>query len=230
MKTERVVIADSSIVGQLTVPTSAKRLIVVCHGYHSSKESPTLVAIARRLHTLGYATFAFDFSPTEDGIGIAQQTQDLEAIVEHFAGFKDIILLALSFSAISASIASTHTSRVSGLVTVGGFFGRAALGREYRRTYLLFRATTLVHPTSRALARYLKKELRPERITSPVLVIHSKVDKSVYISQSRWFYAKLTAPKQFVELETASHGLADDKDRKLVVDAIHAWLNDPTKR
>jgi esterase/lipase len=76
-----------------------------------------------------------------------------------------------------------------------------------------FRAAALAISKYRKIFKYFKQELQPELIKVPVLVIHSKADKFVFIEQSRIFYGKLMTFRQFIELQNANHGITAPADR-----------------
>jgi pimeloyl-ACP methyl ester carboxylesterase len=224
MEVTRIRIAEDRIAGELRVPKQTKRLIIVCHGYQSSQDNPAVTTKTPLLNELGYATFTFDFSPGKGGIDVAGQVRDILAIIDHFSMYDEIILLGISFAALSTSIAALHSPKVKGVVTLGGFFGKGALRRDYRRKFYLFRALAFISPSSHRIYRYLKNEFQPERISMPVLVIYSTQDAVVYPSQSRAFYDRLQAPKQVLVLESGNHTANSEHDSYAVVDAIHAWI------
>jgi alpha-beta hydrolase superfamily lysophospholipase len=220
----KIRLLGGTLTGELRQPKPSKRLLVICHGYQDSRRNPTIVAIANQLNQLGHATLTFTFSPSKGGTGVEQQVRDILCITEHFHTFKEVILIAISFGALSASIATVKSPSITGLITLNGFFGTNQLENTYRRKLMVFKALAFVHPTYRATARYIKTELQPGRITKPVLVIHAKADQTVFYVQSQEFYANLYGAKQFISLESANHGITNPADRKLTVRAIDAWL------
>ena len=205
-----------------------ERLIILCHGFQSSSENTTIVYMAAALNELGYDTFTFNLSPNTGGFDIEQQVHDIEQITDHFSEYKQLILLGCSFAALTTAIATVRLASVSKLITVNGFFGRGALGGEYRRAYLKFRIAAVALPTYRRIYRYYKRQLQPEKITVPVLTLHTRLDQQVFISQSMWFYGKLGDPKKFVEIAATNHGITDDTDRDEVVTLIDTWLGEGT--
>lgn len=225
MQVRKVRLAKGQITGELSEPKPGKLLFVLCHGYQDSRQNTTIVAIADMLNQKGYATLTFNFSPNTGGVDIEQQVGDILHIVNRYKDLYDgIILLAGSFAALAASIAAAKSSKIKGLVTMSGFFGTGELRGRHRRIYLEFRALALVHPKYRKIYRYFKRELRPELIKVPVLVIHSQADAFVSIAQPQRFYAQLTVPKQFVTLKHANHGISSDDDRREAVEAIQDWI------
>lgn len=203
---------------------SRRRLIIVCHGYQGSSEDPSLATITSELHKSGHDTFTFDFSTNAGGFDIEHQVNDVAQVAKYFSSYKEIVLLAKSFGALTAAIAAIQMPQITGLITISGFFGEGYLGQEHRKNYIKFRIAALVVPKYRKILKYFKHELQPERITVPVLVIHSKADKYVFIEQSRHFYDSLKVPKRFIELQAATHGITAFADRKKVASAINGWL------
>lgn len=224
MQSETITLANNKLTGEWHHAGSRGQLIVICHGYQGSSEDPTIIAIANGLNKKGHDTFTFNFSENIGGFDVEHQVDDIAQAVSHFKEYEEIVLLAGSFAALTAAIATIKLPRVTRLITLNGFFGKGALGQEHRKTYRKFRLAALIVPKYRRIWRYIKCEFRPTYIKVPVLVIHSKADKYVFIKQSQGFYKKFTAPKQFVELESANHGIKSPADRQEVVLAIHRWL------
>jgi alpha-beta hydrolase superfamily lysophospholipase len=224
MKSETIVIGQRRIAAEWHHGRSRKKLVITCHGYQSSGANSTLAAITSGLNKAGRDTVTFDFSTNLGGFDIEHQAQDVAQVIKHFDEYDEIVLLAASFGALTAAIATVQNPKVTGLVTLNGFFGRSQLGQEYRKTYLKFRAAALVVPKYRKILKYFKRELRPGLIKAPTLVVHSKVDTDVLIVQSQNFYRMLTGPKQFMELESANHGITAIRDRGKIIGMINKWL------
>jgi alpha-beta hydrolase superfamily lysophospholipase len=224
MQFETVNLANNKLTGEWHHANSRKQLIVICHGFQSSSNNPALVGITNGLNKLGYDTLTFDFTENMAGFDIEHQVNDIVQIAKYFGNYDALILVAHSFAALTAAIATPQVPKIKGLITLNGFFGQSALGQEHRKNYLKFRVAALVIPKYRKILKYFKQELQPKYIKVPVLIIHSVVDKYVFIKQSQDFYKQLTVPKHFVELEYAKHGLTESLDRKKVVTEIHKWL------
>ncbi|MDB5176201.1 MAG: OsmC family protein [Candidatus Saccharibacteria bacterium] len=224
MQFETVNLANNNLTGKWSHASSRKQLIIVCHGYQGSSKDPTIIAITHGLNKKGHDTFTFNFSENTGGFDIKHQVGDVAQIVNHFKDYNELILLAGSFAALTVAIATIQLSRINRLITLNGFFGQGDVGQEHRKTYIKFRVAALIIPKYRKILLYYKSRLQPERIAVPVLVIHSKVDKYVFIKQSQDFYRQVTSPKHFVELDNANHGLTSQKDRKMVVSEIDKWL------
>jgi alpha-beta hydrolase superfamily lysophospholipase len=225
MQSNNIVIGMSELRGELHSTPGAKQLIVICHGYRSSSTNETLVAITKGLNAYGYNTFTFNFSPNIGGFDIAQQVEDITDIVHHFKAYDSVILLAASFAALPAAIATNTMPKVQGLITLNGFFGLHWLGREHRKNYLKFRIAALVVPKYHRILRYYKRHLQPGNITVPVLVFGALHDQSVAVRQSQYFFDRLRSKRQFISLETADHGITRPQDRAAVIADLHLWLD-----
>ena len=220
IRPQQVSIADR-VTGSLFEPVKAKTLLVICHGYKSSNAHPTIRVLTEVLGKKGNATYSFNFSG-EQPLDIERQVEDICHIVKHFKKYKKIVLIAGSFGALSSAIAAKELP-VQGLVTINGFFGTMPAG-ALRKSFIGFRLLALVKPEYKQIVRYYKRELQPQNITAPVLVIHTKADTVVPFSQSQKFFGKLGGPKQFLELQTANHDLVRTPELQRVIDEIAAWL------
>jgi alpha-beta hydrolase superfamily lysophospholipase len=224
MQSEVIDLLNGTLVGEWRHTKSKKQLIVICHGYKGSSDDPALVAIARSLNKNGRDTFTFDFSENTGGFDVEHQVKDIAHIIKHFESYEEIVLIAASFAALTASIAAIQISKVHGLITINGFFGSGRLGKEHRGAFRKFRLASIVVPQYRKIWKFYKKELQPARLMIPVLVIHSKADIVVPIWQSRHFFEQVTSPKEFKMLQTATHGLSSSKDVATVNKIIDIWL------
>lgn len=211
------------ITGHLRPVAGSTRLLVLCHGFRSSHEQPALQAIAKGLHAKGHAVLTFNFSDSS-GFYINHQVRDIQTLVAHFAEYSEIVLLAGSLGALNASIAVLEEPRLTGLVTVNGFFGSGMLRGKMRAVFYFFRSLTAFRPSYRESWHYFKSRFAPERIAVPVLVIHSRVDETVMFAQSQQFYAALTSPKEFVELHKTNHDLTNGQEIGLIISSIDTWL------
>lgn len=216
--------SKEKITGILKERSSSTPLIIVCHGYKGSNEHPAIKAITDKLYNMGHATFAFNFSQSAQGVALIQQVADLHDIIAHFKDHRKVILLAGSFGSLSTVIAATTSSYVQGLITVNGFFGSRQLGLLLLKEYILFQLISAFSHSYKKNWRYLQEHLKPEKITMKTLMMHAKHDKDVAFSQSKNFYQKITAPKEFYQLDTADHNLTTDSYQQETAEVIDHWM------
>ncbi|KAL3535602.1 hypothetical protein ACH5RR_004063 [Cinchona calisaya] len=80
----------SKLVGLLHDETGSPDVVILCHGYRSSKESRTIVEIADALKKDKISTFRFDFSGNGESEGTFQysnysgEVEDLRAVIGYF--------------------------------------------------------------------------------------------------------------------------------------------------
>lgn len=214
--------AASEITGELN-KHSSKYLIVICHGFKASGKAEPIPSLAKRLNRKGYATFTFDF-PKDSETDVRRQVDDLAAILKHFDSYQGFVMFGHSLGAISASIAAIKLPKVTGVITINGFFGTGKIGKQYRRDFVSFRIASCFIPSYRRVWKFFKNELVPARLTVPALVIHAQADIVVPIAHSRRHFAEITAPKELRVLNEADHGLTLGKHVDETVEAIDAWL------
>ncbi|KAF2302707.1 hypothetical protein GH714_001300 [Hevea brasiliensis] len=91
---EKVIIPNKhgeKLVGLLH-DTGSKEIVVLCHGFRSTKENETMVNLAVALENEGISAFRFDFAGNGESEGSFaygnywREVDDLRAVVEHFSG------------------------------------------------------------------------------------------------------------------------------------------------
>ncbi|MBN1157242.1 alpha/beta fold hydrolase [Candidatus Woesearchaeota archaeon] len=204
----------------ILLKNKSKELIIICHGYKISKDFRAIKIIADGLYEEGYCVFRFDFtghgqSEGNSAIDLMQQVDDIGSVVKNFQDqYGSIILIGCSLAGLITAIAARKYPNIDKFVTINGVFDLDNLGlRSF--SFRLFK---------RKQHDYFKENFLPESINTPALVIHSRDDKVVDISQSKKFYDKLHTEKRFAELKEADHHLSKEKNCTLVVDIIAKWL------
>jgi pimeloyl-ACP methyl ester carboxylesterase len=204
----------------------SKTLVIICYGYKSTPQHPSIKIVSDDLNKNGYATFVFHFSSDAIAMDIKGQVQDIESIITHFDDqFDTIVLLASSLGALSASIAAARTPRINFLITVNGFFGLSALSRSLKRDFVTFRLAALWPGKYRQIWRFYKQQFLPRNIKARTLVLHCPTDREVFIKQSNYFYDALVGEKTFGELALTDHDISLEKDAHTIANATISWLD-----
>ncbi|HSX00358.1 MAG TPA: prolyl oligopeptidase family serine peptidase [Patescibacteria group bacterium] len=180
------------------------------------------MAITKGLGERGYATFSFNFSDAS-GLDVMQHVADIAAVVDYFKTYDEIILVGGSFGAFSTAIAG-RSEKITGLITLNGFFGFKDLAPRYRATFMTFKFLSVLSPRYRVIWHFFKQNFQPAHLLAPTLVIHAKADKTVYIAQSTQFFEALQGNKLFIRLEGADHNLTSDKVVASIVGVVDVWL------
>ncbi len=148
---------NEALHGTLRQNNTTKPLLIICHGYGTSRKHPALAAISESLYHRGHNTFTFDFSESAQKTSLAQQVADIESVIAHFTNYQEITLIGGSFGALSTAIATIRVKRVTRLITVNGFFGTPHLGKEGLKIYILFILAALVVPRHKKSWHFLKQ-------------------------------------------------------------------------
>ncbi|KAL5698659.1 hypothetical protein ACHQM5_029667 [Ranunculus cassubicifolius] len=117
-----------NLVGLLHESLCSRELVILCHGFLSSKECRSLVSIANGLANEGISSFRFDFSGNGESEGsylsgtYGREAEDLHAVVLHFTGTKRVIRSIVGHSK-GANVVLLYASRyhdVRTLVNISG--------------------------------------------------------------------------------------------------------------
>ncbi|XP_037496031.1 uncharacterized protein LOC105638139 [Jatropha curcas] len=106
LQLQRVIIENchgEKLVGLLH-DTGSKQLVIVCHGFQSSKERIPMANLAAAIQKEGISAFRFDFAGNGESEGSFQygnyrrEADDLRAVVQHFCGQKRSISAIIGHS------------------------------------------------------------------------------------------------------------------------------------
>ncbi|KAK9274087.1 hypothetical protein L1049_018901 [Liquidambar formosana] len=133
---QRVIIQNNrgkKLVGILH-ETGSKELVILCHGFRSSKERIPMVNLAAALEKEGISAFRFDFSGNGESGGLFQygnyrrESDDLRAVVQHFCREKRVITTIIGHSK-GGNVVLLYASRYSDVRIVINISGRFNLER-----------------------------------------------------------------------------------------------------
>jgi hypothetical protein len=215
---------NEEICGKLKEKKSSEALIICCHGYKSSGDHPAIASITNKLYEMGHSMFVFNFSKSAQGANLMQQVSDIKDITAYFKNYKNIIILAGSFGALSGAIATPQIPKIKGLITVNGFFGSGKLGSPFLKEYILFRTAAIFNKSYKAVFDFIKSDYQPEKITIKTLVIYAKRDETVSPSQSKNFFKRAMGKKELYILEESDHDLTQEAYRQETAVVINDWL------
>ncbi|CAJ2675209.1 unnamed protein product [Trifolium pratense] len=122
-----------NLVGILHVASSTS-LVIVCHGFQSSKERIPMVNLAAALEKDGINAFRFDFAGNGESEGSFQygnyyrEVEDLRAIVQHFREKKYVIIAIVGHSK-GGNVVLLYASKYKDIDTVVNISGRFNLAR-----------------------------------------------------------------------------------------------------
>ncbi|MQM03701.1 hypothetical protein Taro_036494 [Colocasia esculenta] len=114
--------------------TDSKELVILCHGFRSSKESKTLLNLADALTKEGITVFRFDFSGNGESEGSFEygnywkEVDDLRAVILYFLEQRREVSGIMGHSK-GGNIVLLYASIYQDILTVINISGRFALGR-----------------------------------------------------------------------------------------------------
>ncbi|KAF9599669.1 hypothetical protein IFM89_001615 [Coptis chinensis] len=128
---ERVIVENKygeKLVGVLH-DTGSPELVILCHGFRSSKDNNTMKNLAASLTKEGITAFRFDFAGNGESEGSFQygnyvrEADDLRSVVEYFSGGKHALITILGHSK-GGNVVLLYASRYHDVPTVINVSGR----------------------------------------------------------------------------------------------------------
>lgn len=114
--------------------TGSPDIVVLCHGFRSTKEFKIMVNISIALEKEGISAFRFDFSGNGESEGTfhfghyMKEVDDLHSVVEHFIGEKRRVAAILGHSK-GGNVVLLYASKYHDVPTVVNASGRYLMGR-----------------------------------------------------------------------------------------------------
>lgn len=237
--------------GELTAVVLAEpdqptaHLVMLCHGFMSSKESSTNLALTERLLPNGIATCRFDFFGHNESSGVFQEMtltrclDQAEGILRWSTqqGYRKYSLVGSSFGGLVAILmAARHPTlcAVALKCPVSDYpaiwLSRLGEGgmKQWRESGILSFATfegkaRLEYPFYEDL---LKVDTYREAalIQSPTLIVHGDADIDVPVDQSKHLYDTLQSKKEIEIIPGAGHDFSRPEDFDQMIGRIAAWL------
>ncbi|KAA8523256.1 hypothetical protein F0562_009679 [Nyssa sinensis] len=136
MQQEKIIIPNSygeKLVGILH-ETGSTEIVILCHGFRSSKENNTMVNLAVALQKEGISAFRFDFAGNGESEGSFaygnywREAEDLHAVIKHFSGASRVINAILGHSK-GGNVVLLYASKYHDVCTVVNVSGRYNLER-----------------------------------------------------------------------------------------------------
>ncbi|PIW36737.1 MAG: hypothetical protein COW24_03570 [Candidatus Kerfeldbacteria bacterium CG15_BIG_FIL_POST_REV_8_21_14_020_45_12] len=247
VKIERCIIkAEVPIVGVLAVPDAADSVIVLAHGFRSSKDGYTSRGLEAALTEVGFATFRFDFfGHGESGgnfseITLSRAMDNLEAVIMYLKEreFSQMGLFGSSFGGMVTTLVAASHPEVFAIVLkspVSDYVKKEQdrLGKTglqlWQKTGSVNRADAGEPPQLLNYGFYedsLKHDgyLAAAKVQSPVRIIHGDTDDVVPIEQSR--QAAIVFPEaELIELPNVTHDYRGPGQFDKMVELTVDWFS-----
>ena len=244
--------AGRAVSGILASPQDGSdRLVVLCHGFLSNKNSSTNKALTALLLERGIATFRFDFfgqgdseGPFERITATAAATQ-VRAALDLVAsrGYCRLGLMGSSFGGLIATLVAASQPAPQGIPLSAlalkcpalDFpeilrleFGEAGMDR-WKRINVIPNLTGGTEPVSLRFAFYedcLRYDAykAAESIMAPVLIVQGDRDESVPLHQSRRLFDAIRTEKRLELVSGADHRFSRPEDFQAMTGLLADWL------
>lgn len=234
----------SAILSQPEQPTST--VVVLCHGFLSSKNSTTNKTLTRMLNDRGLATLRFDFFGQGESEGLLEditislavgQAKAAVALVRS-RGFKKIGLVGSSFGGLVSILTAAQQPAIDCLALkcpVVDFAEEFCLEfgpDEMAHWQATDTIPNLTGGAGRIRLKYtMYEDCRQQigygpaaQITSPTLIVQGECDELVPLHQSRRLFEVLRGPKRLDLLPGADHQFTRGEDFRTMTVAITEWL------
>jgi pimeloyl-ACP methyl ester carboxylesterase len=189
-------------------------LVILCHGYDSSKDSPSNASLAEELVKRGISAFRFDFTGNGESEGdLGELTpkrglDDLKSAITH-QGFKKFGLVGSSFGGTVALLYATENPLLAlALKAPVSDYGWVSGNRKLTKRRKRFSNDTV------GIFQKVKN------INSPVLIVHGDADKEVSVEMSEKLYESLGTEKRLEIIKGCPHqfrGEHLDKANKMII-------------
>ncbi|MFQ5542796.1 MAG: alpha/beta hydrolase [Nitrospiria bacterium] len=224
---------------------SSDRIVILCHGFMSNKESNTNLALTKRLLDQKISTCCFDFYGHGESDGLFQELtlsqciKQLEGVLSWAVknNYSNIGLLGSSFGGLVAILsAAQHQSlSVIGLkCPVSDYppiwqdrLGEAGMAAWKESGLLSFTTydgrARLEYRFYEDLFRY-NPYLDVAKIKVPTLIVHGDTDRDVPCEQSQVLLNCLQSEKQLVLIPDAGHDFSDPNHFGQMIELLSSFL------
>ncbi|XP_073277611.1 putative uncharacterized protein YDL057W isoform X2 [Primulina huaijiensis] len=216
--------------------TGSSKVVVLCHGFRSSKEFDTMVNLAQVLENNGISAFRFDFSGNGESEGsfhfgnYLSEVEDLRAVTEYFESVKRAAVVVLGHSK-GGNVVLLYASKyhdIPAVVNVSGRYdlkrgleerlGKNFLERLNKEGYIDIKTRTGevdYQVTKESLMDRLNTNMHEACLSIDkgcrVLTVHGSVDEIIPVEDALEF-AKIIPNHQLQIVEGANHGYTSHQD------------------
>lgn len=182
-------------------------VVVICHGYGSSKDSESNIHLAQELVKMGQSAYRFDFTGSGQSQGKLDQCTPLQGLDDLKSAVKDLgkEKFALQGTSFGGYVALMYAIQNPVLA-----LGLKAPVSDYKSVEAKKSKDNLSF-TDKKKNSFIK-ELKDiniyqlaKKITAPTLVVHGSADEIVPFSQSERLLKSLAGEKRLVVLPNARH-------------------------
>lgn len=200
----------------------SRLMVIMVHGFSSSKDTPHFVAISDFLNDHGISTFRFDIYGHGESDGLLEDVTLTEAVddakhaIEYIAdkGYTNIGLLGSSFGGLTSVIAASQTPDLRFLVLKSPVSTYDGIKRETKINEAFYKDAS----------QNVGYDVAP-KINVPTLIVHGDCDEVVPVAQSTKI-SKLISDCTLVIVKGADHRYTQPKHRDQMIDTIEKFIRD----
>nr|XP_043623604.1 uncharacterized protein LOC122595325 [Erigeron canadensis] len=232
--------------------SGSKDIVVLCHGFQSSKESSTIKSLAFALEKEGISAFRFDFAGNGESEGSFQygnyhrEADDLRSVIQHFDEANRVTSTILGHSK-GGNVVLLYGSKyhdVNRVINVSGRYkteggveerlGKGFLQRVKEDGFIDVKADTgeiLYRVTEESLMDRLDTNMHEACLQidkdCKVLTVHGSNDPVVHVDEALGF-AKVIPNHKLHIIEGANHRFSEHREEltSIVLSFIKEPLND----
>ena len=235
-----------TLIGQLYSPPKKNfPIVIVCHGYRSSKNTTKAKPLAQRLTSNGIGLFIFDFSGRGESDGkfedttITRYVHDLDAAISFCRKKTDKLgVVGRSLGGLVALQQAAKDKRINGLALMSPVsyfpwrgtkeFAKKSI-KEWKEKGFAFTHSERLGDMKIGYGFYSDGTKYQDygeykKIRCPVLVLHGTKDKSVSLDFSKRL-ARYVPNSTLVVLKGADHMYSKEEDFEEVMDEISRFFN-----
>ncbi len=234
--------------GVLSNPSSnqKKPIIILCHGFRSSKNSKTYLALEKRLNDHQLSTFRFDFYGHGESEGkfenvtVSEAKEDILCSIDYLKmlGYKKIGLIGSSFGGMASILAASETDDLFVLALkspVSDYLGKLVakmsteeISRWKEQGYINYEGPKLNYSFFEN-AEKVDGYAATEKIKIPVLIVHGDNDESVPIEQSKRTCSLMNDCRLDV-IKGADHFYSKEEDFERLLELIVGFVVETARK
>jgi hypothetical protein len=237
----------NKLCGILANPTSSKEkpVMILCHGFSTSKDSFTNIRLEKILNKKGISTFRFDFfahgesEGSFEDITVSEAVDDILNAIKSLKelGYSKIGLVGSSFGGIAGVIAASKTDNLFILALKSPVSGDLdkLVAQETKQEIETWKEKGFIYYTS-SEGRKLKLNYSfiedaekvngyeaAQKIKIPTLIVHGAHDESIPIEQSKKL-VDLIENSRLEIIEGADHRYSKAEDFEKMLDLISKFI------
>jgi len=247
---EREVILESSAGAQTALilnepPAGSESIVLLCHGFMSSKESQTNRLLSEKLLSKEIATCRFDFhghgehkAPFQE-ITLSLCLKQIDAVLSWVLknGYSRMGMLGSSFGGLTAILSAAKHPEITTVALkcpVSDYppIWRGLLGEAGMKNWQADGLLSFATPEGRARLNYafyddlLNYDTYQEAIAikAPVLIVHGDADTDVPFQQSEDLLETLKSKASLIAISGADHQFTKPKDFEEMIDHFFKWF------